>query len=104
MMKKVRALEDDSDALCYYILTETATVLSRTLVQNITKEAFDTAEMQERVKQYHEFLNKHIDSASEYVRQRSMLILSLTTWLCQSDTKRTRAGTLDCQERLILVK
>ena len=32
-------------ALCYYILTEKATVISRTSVQHITKEEFETQEM-----------------------------------------------------------
>jgi len=48
-------------ALCYYILTEKATVLSRTSVQHITKEDFATSEMQERVKKYHVLLNQHIN-------------------------------------------
>jgi len=51
----------------YHILTEKATVISRTSVQHITKEDFDTSEMQEHVKMYHESLNQHIDAASEYV-------------------------------------
>jgi len=53
-------------ALCYYILTEKATVLSRTSVQHITKEDFATSEMQERVKEYHVLLNEHINSPQEY--------------------------------------
>jgi len=56
-------------ALCYYILTEKATVLSRTSVQHITKEEFQTLEMQERVAAYHETLNKHIDATSEYANE-----------------------------------
>ena len=47
-------------ALCYYILTEKATVISRTTVQHITKEEFETIEMKERVTAYHEALNKNI--------------------------------------------
>jgi len=54
-------------ALCYHILTEKATVISRTSVQHITKEDFNTSEMQGRVKVYHESLNQHIDAASEYM-------------------------------------
>ena len=56
-------------ALCYYILTEKATVLSRTSVQHITKEEFETIEMRERVTAYHDTLNKHIDTASEYANE-----------------------------------
>lgn len=36
-------------ALCYYILTEKATVISGTSVQHITKEEFETQEMRVRV-------------------------------------------------------
>jgi len=53
-------------ALCYYILTEKATVLSRTSVQHITKEEFATSEMQDRVKAYHLSLDEHIESQQEY--------------------------------------
>jgi len=53
-------------ALCHYILTEKATVLSRTSVQHITKEDFETYEMKERVRIYHESLNRNIDAESEY--------------------------------------
>ena len=53
-------------ALCYYILTDKATVISRTSVQHITKEEFETAEMKDRVAAYYETLNKHIDTTSEY--------------------------------------
>ncbi len=53
-------------ALCYYILTEKATFLSRTSVQHITKEEFETAEMRDRVVENHETLNKHIDTTLEY--------------------------------------
>jgi len=53
-------------ALCYYILTEKATVLSRTSLQHITKEDFETYEMRERVRVYHEELNQNINAASEY--------------------------------------
>ena len=56
-------------ALCYYILTEKATVLSRTSVQHITKEEFQTSEMQERVASFHDTLNKHIDTTSEYANE-----------------------------------
>jgi len=53
-------------ALCYHILTEKATVISRTTVQHITKEEFDTSEMQERVKIYHESLNRNMVAEFEY--------------------------------------
>ena len=53
-------------ALCYYILTEKATVITRTSVQHITKEEFETQEIQERVASFHNILNRHIDSTSEY--------------------------------------
>jgi len=53
-------------ALCYYILTEKTTVLSRTSVQHITKEESETAEMKNRVAVYHETLDKHINGTSEY--------------------------------------
>jgi len=53
-------------ALCYYILTEKATVLSRTSVQHITKEEFETIDMKERVRIYHETLSRNIDLTSEY--------------------------------------
>ena len=53
-------------ALCYYILTEKATVVSRTSVQHITKEEFETSEMKVRVAAYHESLDKYIDAESEY--------------------------------------
>jgi len=56
-------------ALCYYILTEKATVLSRTTVQHITEEEFNTSEMQERVRMYHEILNSIIDATSEYINE-----------------------------------
>jgi len=49
-------------ALCYYILTERATVLSRTSVQHITKEDFQIYEMKERVRMYRESLNRNIDA------------------------------------------
>ena len=58
-------------ALCYYILTEKATVLSRTSVQHITAEEFETTEMKARVTAYHESLDKHIDATSEYVSEES---------------------------------
>jgi len=58
-------------ALCYFILAEKATVLSRTSVQHITKEDFETQEMKERVRAYHESLNSNMDSASEYILQCS---------------------------------
>jgi len=50
MVRLVRVSEDSSDnhigsALCYYILTENATVLSRTAVQHITNKDFETYEM-----------------------------------------------------------
>jgi len=54
-------------ALCYFILTEKATVLSRTSVQHITKEDFETQEMKERVRVYHEPLNSNMDAVSEYM-------------------------------------
>jgi len=43
-----------------------ATVLSRTSVQHITKEEFETPEMRECVTAYHDTLNKHIDTTSEF--------------------------------------
>ncbi len=49
-----------------HILTEKATALSRTSVQHITIEEFETIDMQERVAKYHESLNSHIDGESEY--------------------------------------
>ena len=58
-------------ALCYYILTEKATVLSRTTVQHITKDEFQTLEMQQRVAAYHDTLNKNIDATSEYANEES---------------------------------
>ena len=58
-------------ALCYYVLTEKATVLSRTSVQHITKEEFETAEMKDRVKAYHETLDRHINATSEYVNEEN---------------------------------
>jgi len=54
-------------AISPYILTEKATILSRTSVQHITKEEFETYEMQERVRVYHETLNSSTDAASEYI-------------------------------------
>ncbi len=56
-------------ALCYFILTEKATVTSRTSVQHITKEEFETQEMRERVTAYHDTLNKHIDTMSEFANE-----------------------------------
>jgi len=56
-------------ALCYYLLTEKATILSRTSVQHITKEEFETDEMRERVRVYHEELNQNINAASEYLNE-----------------------------------
>ena len=56
-------------ALCYYILTEKATVLSRTPVQHITAEEFETAEMKNRVTKFHEALDMHIDASSEYTNE-----------------------------------
>jgi len=53
-------------ALCYYILTEKATVLSRPSVQHFTKEKFETIDMKDRVRIYHETLNQNIDLTSEY--------------------------------------
>ena len=53
-------------ALFYYVLTEKTTVLSRTSVQHITKEEFETIDMKERVRIYHETLNRNIDLTSEY--------------------------------------
>ena len=58
-------------ALCYYILTEKATVISRTSVQHITKEEFETAEMKHRVTAYHETLDRHINATSEYVSEEN---------------------------------
>ena len=58
-------------ALCYYILTEKATVVSRTSVQHITKEEFETQDMKDRVADYHESLNRHIDATSEYVNEEN---------------------------------
>ena len=58
-------------ALCYYILTEKATVVSRTSVQHITKEEFETLDMKGRVSDYHESLNRHIDATSEYVNEEN---------------------------------
>ena len=58
-------------ALFYYILTEKATVLSRTTVQHITKDEFQTLEMQQRVAAYHDTLNKNIDATSEYANEES---------------------------------
>ena len=40
--------------------------MSRTLVQHITKEEFETSEMKVRVAAYHESLDKCIDSESQY--------------------------------------
>jgi len=58
-------------ALCYYILTEKGTVLSRTSVQHIPIEEFETAEMKARVTACHETLNRHINATSEYVSEES---------------------------------
>ncbi len=59
-------------ALCYYILTEKATVLSRSFVQHIPIEEFETTEMKARVTAYHETLNRHIDATSEYISEESV--------------------------------
>ena len=56
-------------ALCYYLLTEKATILSRTSLQHITKEDFETDEMRERVRVYHEELNRNINAVSEYLNE-----------------------------------
>ncbi len=58
-------------ALYYYIWTEKATVLSRTSVQHITEEEFQTAEMQGRVADYHNTLNQHIDATSQYANEEN---------------------------------
>jgi len=57
-------------ALWYYILTEKATVLSRTSVQHKTKEEFETIEMKECVTAYHEALNRNIDAVLEYTNEK----------------------------------
>jgi len=49
-------------ALCYYILTEKATVLSRTTVQHFTKEEFGSPEIQERVSEFYKSLDQNINS------------------------------------------
>ena len=56
-------------ALCYFILTEKATIISRTSVQHMTKEDFATTEMQDRVKEYYKSLDKHMNSKSEYMSE-----------------------------------
>jgi len=38
---------------------------------HITKEEFETQEMKDRVTAYHESLNKHIDSESEYANEEN---------------------------------
>ena len=49
-------------ALCYFILTKKATILSRTSLQRMTKDDFATSVMQGRVEAYHGSLEGHIDS------------------------------------------
>jgi len=73
-------------ALCYYILTEKATVLSRTSVQHITVEEFETIEMKERITAYHEALNKNMTTES--------VTLYMPTWRCRSGTTKKKAITL----------
>jgi len=48
-------------ALCYYILTERTTVLSRTTIQHFTKEEFGSPEIQERVSEFRKSLDQNIN-------------------------------------------
>jgi len=48
-------------ALCYYILTEKTTVLSRTTVPHFKKEEFGSPEIQERVSEFYKSLDQNIN-------------------------------------------
>ena len=76
-------------ALCYYILTEKATGLSRTSVQHITAEEFETAEMKNRVAKFHETLDMHVDASSEYTNEVNGNDFIMDDEMSQSDIKRT---------------
>ena len=45
--------------------------MSRTSVQHITQEEFETVEMKDRVTKFHETLDKYIDTTSEYANEEN---------------------------------
>lgn len=49
-------------ALCYWILTNTGKVLSRTTVQHLTQEEVRDPEIQDEIREYHKCLNQSIGS------------------------------------------